>query len=688
MPAPFLPRAAAHARTLALSALTSAVLAACGGGGDETGAAAAHAAPAAATTTAHTGISAGAATTGTTASAPARREAAAQSLRQALAARGAGEAAAALAVDSATAAAQLLDYAEAQLPGYFPTREATQQLAPFAYRHYPDTGIYLGVVLTEGAGYPAQGVYVMGGPFGDAPVPVGQLTDYVTPAPYTLALSTDKALVQQGQSTTVRVTLARAAGFTGAVQVALSGLPTGVTASSATIDANATTADIVLSAQAGAPHSLPQTAHLTASASGALLHKPLSVTVRGAAGSVDTSFGGGVQTTPVGYEDYANAVAVQPDGKVVVAGASSSNAGTFVTLVRYGRDGGLDSTFGNGGKVVTPVGADDDAALALAVQADGRIVVAGSTAQAATGQDFLVLRYLADGTLDPSFGADGKVVTSFGSDTDRAMAVAIQPDGKIVVGGETQSGASTSGIDFALARYLPDGTLDGAFGSGGKVVTPIASHAGTDSIYALALPVVDGEQRILAVGGEGNFQAARYRADGQLDSGFGTGGKVTNLFNANIGSARSVVLLPGGQAVLAGSVVNDFAAVQLTVQGTLDAGFGTGGRFVHAVSASNWDSATALVRQADGKLVLGGWVYAGNSSAGDFAALRIDASGQLDPSFGNGGVAVHATAAGTKSDVAHGLVLQADPRVSTVRAIQAGEASGSNYDFSVIRLWL
>jgi uncharacterized delta-60 repeat protein len=697
MPAPSLRRAAAHARVLTLTAVTAAALAACGGGGDAaTPDASSTAATAAATRTTAFGIPAApvraAGDTASKGSAKgtdheAATASATQALRRALAAPRAGDAAV-LAVDAATAAAQLLDYAEAQLPGYFPTREATQQFAPFAFRHYPDTGIYLGVVLADGAGYPAQGVYVMGGPFGDAPVAVGQLTDYVTPAPYTVALSTDKALVQQGQSTTVRVTLTRAPGFTGAVQVSLGGLPAGVTAGTATIAANATSAELVLSAQASTPHSLPATAHLTASATGAQLHKPLSVTVRGAAGSVDTSFGGGVQTTPIGYEDYANAVAVQPDGKVVVAGSSSSNAGTFVTLVRYGRDGGLDTTFGNGGKLVTPVGASDDAALALAVQADGRIVVVGSTEQAATGQDFLVLRYLADGSLDPSFGSGGKVITSFGDDSDRALAVAIQPDGKIVVGGESQSGASTSGIDFALARYLPNGTLDPAFGSGGKVVTAISSYAGRDSIYALALPVVDGEQRILAVGGEGNFQAARYRANGQLDAGFGSGGKVTDLFNASIGSARSVVLLPGGQAVLAGSVANDFAAVQLTVQGTLDGSFGTGGRFVHAVSAGNWDSATALVRQADGKLVLGGWVYAGNSSAGDFAALRLNANGQLDTSFGNAGVAIHPTAAGLKSDIAHGLVLQADPRVPTVRAIQAGEASGSNYDFSVIRLWL
>ena len=690
MSAPLPCRAACRARALALAAVTAAALTACGGG-DETASAAADARATPAATPA--------------ADAPTRPEAAAQALRRTLAAAGpagpAGPAAAATAtaatataataataVDAATAAEQLLDYAEASLPGYFPTREATRQLAPFAFRHYPDTGVYLGVVLADAAGYPAQGVYVMGGAFGDAPVYAGQLTDYIAPAPCTLALSTDKAQVQQGQASTVRVSLTRAAGFTGAVQLSLAGLPAGVTASATTIAADATSADIVLSAQAGAPHSLPTTAALKASAGGALLHKPLSVTVRGAAGSVDTSFGGGVQTTPVGFEDYANAVAVQADGKVLVAGSSSSNAGTFVALVRYRRDGGLDTGFADGGKRVTPVGTGSGTALALAVQPDGRIVVAGSTARGGADTDVLLLRYLPDGTLDAGFGSGGTVITSFGSDADRALAVAIQPDGRIVVGGETQSGASTSGVDFALARYLPDGTLDPVFGSGGKVVTPISSHAGRDSVYALALPVVDGEQRILAVGGEGNFQAARYRANGQLDAGFGSGGKVSGLFNGNIGSARSVVLLPGGQAVLAGSVMNDFAAVQLTAQGTLDASFGTGGRFVQAVSAANWDSATGIVRQPDGKLVLGGWVYAGNSSAGDFAALRLTAGGQLDTGFGTAGIAIHPTAAGLKSDIAHGLVLQADPRVSTVRAIQAGEASGSNYDFSLIRLWL
>lgn len=673
MPAPLTRLALSQAVALVLSL----GLAACGGGDDS-----------ATSSDQHMAAAALPAATATEA-APAAAAAGLRAQALSTTGRSAVRANALVAVDASAAAQQLLDFAEASLPGYFPTREATLSLPPFAYRYYADTGVYVGVALGDAAPYVSNGVYVLGGAFGDAPLYVGQVTEFITPAPYGLALSTDKALVQQGATTSVRVTLTRMAGFTDAVQLTLSGLPAGVTASSATIAANATTADLVLTAQAGAPHSLPTTATLKATAAGAqLLQRPLSVTVRGAAGSVDTSFGGGINTTPVGFEDYANAVAVQPDGKVIVAGSSSSSAGTFITLVRYGRDGGLDATFGSGGKLVTPVGADNDAAHAVAVQADGRIVVVGSSSQPGTGDDFVVLRYQADGTLDAGFGNGGKVVTSFSTDSDRALAVAIQDDGKIVVAGETQSGAATTGVDFAIARYLANGTLDAGFGSGGKVTTAIASSSGRDTAYALALPVIDGEQRILAVGGEGNFMAARYRANGSLDNSFGAGGKVSDLFNANIGAAFAVTLLPGGKAVLAGSVLNDFAAVQLSANGTLDASFGDGGRVVHAVSAGNWDSATAVVRQADGKLVLGGWVYTGNSSSGDFAALRLTAGGQLDTGFGSGGVAIHPVASGTKSDIAHGLVLQADPRVSTVRAIQAGEASGSNYDFALIRLWL
>jgi uncharacterized delta-60 repeat protein len=148
-------------------------------------------------------------------------------------------------------------------------------------------------------------------------------------------------------------------------------------------------------------------------------------------------------------------------------------------------------------------------------------------------------------------------------------------------------------------------------------------------------------------------------------------------------------VLPTGEAVLAGHIGHQFAVAQLTPAGQLDNRFGTqgSGRFRFSV-VNNWNEATALVRQADGRFVVGGWAYSGNGSSGDFAAIRLTAQGTLDGAFGTAGVTLTPMATGTKDDQSHAMVLQADDRVPTVRAIQAGEANGSNHDFAVLRLWL
>jgi uncharacterized delta-60 repeat protein len=209
-------------------------------------------------------------------------------------------------------------------------------------------------------------------------------------------------------------------------------------------------------------------------------------------------------------------------------------------------------------------------------------------------------------------------------------------------------------------------------------------------VRALAVQTVNGNTRILAAGGEGDFIAARYTDAGTLDASFGVNGKVVGLFNATIGSARAMAVLPSGEAVLAGHIGHNFAAVQLTTDGQLDSRFGAAhdGRFTQAVSAANWDEATALVRQADGKLILGGWVYAGNSTAGDFATLRLNADGSVDAGYGTAGVTIKPMAAASKNDLAHAAVLQPDERIPSVRAIVAGEANGSNHDVALTRLWL
>lgn len=669
---PFLARCAA-------GALIAALLVACGGGAEP-----GDAAPAAA-------------------SAAGRAEAAADAMvttaarRSAQAATVATAAPAALVVaDPQAATEQLLDFAEASFPAYFPGHVATQTLAPFLFRHYPATGVYLGVVQDDGP-YSRGGVYVMGGAFGQAPLHVGALTDFVSPdgpGARIVLPAGDKLQVTQASHTTLRVNVERLKGYTGPVQLALSDLPAGATSDVVVVPAGAAFADIPIAATAAAPHSLPTTARLTVSAvfgpRQAVATQAVTVTVRGVPGAVDTSFGSGAVITPVANsEDYAHAVAVQPDGKVVTAGTTAISTGTVVALTRHLRDGGLDPAFGNGGKVITQVGARGDSARAVTVQADGKILVAGWTDATGTDANFLVLRYLADGHLDPAFADGGRFVLPIGaSGTDRAYAIAVQDDGGIVVGGTTLSGTSTTGQDFALIRLTPAGQLDAGFGQGGKVITPMQTHSGGDIVYAIALPVIDGQQRVLAVGGEGDFMAARYLPNGTLDGTFGVGGKVVGLFRSNIGAARSVALLPGGRMVLAGGVLNDFAAAQLAPSGTLDPSFGQGGLVTVPVSTSNWDNATALARQSDGKLLLGGWSYRANSSAADFVALRLLPGGALDPMFGEAGIAIRPVAAGTRNDSARGMVLQSDDRVPTVRAILGGETSVNNNDFGLLRLWL
>lgn len=597
----------------------------------------------------------------------------------------------AAAVDPADAAQQLMAFAEQQYPALFPAGAATQQAWPFVYRHYPATGSYLGVVTGTGSAYQPQGVYVMGGPLGAAPRLMGLVTDFITPVepPARLDLSQPQAVVQQGGWRTLTVTLQRRAGFNGPVQVDVTGLPAGVTARPLTLPGGRDSAELVLDAVAAAPHSLPTAATVHARADGVAHIQPLSVTVRGAAGQVDTSFGGGVTVTPVDIgEDQVHATAVQADGKLLVAGSAATTRGTQMAVLRYGRDGGLDPSFGNGGKLLLRVGSrGHDAAHALAVQPDGRIVVAGISDQGATGLDMVVLRLLPDGRPDPAFADAGVRVIDLAGDTDRAWAVAVQDDGRIVVGGEANRGASSSGVDFALLRLTAAGALDTSFGDGGRVFTALKSASGGDVLRALALPVIDGQTHILAVGGDGDFLAARYHPDGSLDTRFGAAGKVVGLFNASIGGARAVALLPDGRAVLAGHIHHRFAAAQLTTTGTLDTSFGTAGRVEHAVVA-NWNEATALVRQSDGRLLLAGWAYSGNSSSGDFAALRLTAAGTLDPGFASAGVLLRPVATGTRNDQARALALQPDDRVPTVRAFIAGEANDSNHDMVVMRLWL
>lgn len=511
------------------------------------------------------------------------------------------------------------------------------------------------------------------------------------PAAFRISLVGERLPILAGGTATVEVRVDRAETFAGAVTVTVDHLPAGVSADALTIGAGSVSGTLTLRAAATAAHSLPTAVGVRGQAVGGEDHDVTAaiVTVIGTPGALDTSFGatGGKVVVPAGISDDTGlAVAVQPDGKVLIAGRAAEHLGDFA-LVRLERDGALDATFGTGGRVLTDLAGAADAVHAIALQPDGKIVVAGVTTTAATGNDFAVARYLPDGRLDASFGTGGTVITAVGPDADAAYAIALQADGKIVVGGDSSRGASQTGVDYALVRYTATGALDAGFGTGGVVLTPIAASGGRDSIYALATQFIDGEERIVAAGGEGDFSAARYRATGALDASFGSGGKVARMLGSTIGAARAIAIGPNNVITLAGHGHHDVALAQLTVGGTLDVGFGAGGTTITKLSVTNWDEAQALVREPDGGLVVAGWVYEGGSSAGNFAVLRYGAAGALDARFGTGGTAIIPVAAGSKADQAMAVTVQPDDRVPTRRIVAAGWASDSNTDLAVIRVW-
>ncbi len=508
----------------------------------------------------------------------------------------------------------------------------------------------------------------------------------VAEEPATLWVSADPKLpILQGTVGHIEVTIERKEGANGPVAITAEDLPPGVAVEQVVIEATETSATLAFTANADAPHSLPTQILVRATLGTSAAVTPVTLTVYGPPGSLDTSFGGGRVMLPAGVsDDYANAVVVQPDGKIILGGRGAENAGDFA-LIRLERDGSVDTSFGNNGRVLTDFAGTSDSINALVLQTDGKIVAVGSTV-GANSTDFALARYMPDGSLDGSFGQGGKVTHSITDDTDIAYAALVTVDGFIVVGGSANTGNNATGVDFALARFAPSGQLDRNFGTQGVTLSAFRPGTAGDHIYALAFQPLDGEQRIVAAGGEGDMVVARYRSNGTLDTDFGAGGSVLNVLGSTIGAAYAVAITPEGNIALAGHSHNDVAIVQLGSDGAVDDLFGTNGKVITPVT-SNWDAARALAIDTAGKLVVAGWAWEGNSSAGDFVTLRYLTKGQLDPSFGSGGIVITPMAAGAKADESRAIAIQLDDRVPTHRFVVAGWANNDTADFAVARFW-
>jgi uncharacterized delta-60 repeat protein len=349
-------------------------------------------------------------------------------------------------------------------------------------------------------------------------------------------------------------------------------------------------------------------------------------------------------------------VATQRDGKTVVAAtyrAVNNRGQADFALVRFNFDGTLDTTFGkhHTGFSFKHVGKDNgrDEARAIAIQPDGKILVAGVSDRArrfrSDTKDMVVARFLPNGLLDTSFADGGTRFIEFGN--SEANDIALQRDGKIVLAGSVDGALLSSDFDFAVARLNPDGKLDSTFDGDGKRSFGMGGE--DDRAFAVAVdetgsPATNRHFGTIVIGGRTNqhlrdsvFQAAvaRLTADGTLDKSFNRTGKaIRPPANQSVSAVNDILIQAGGKIVLAGRADGGFRLERLTPDGTTDASFGPNHRgFVNTIFGGPCE-ARRIAFGSDSGLVVGGTVN------GKFGLARYSADGMIKSSFGNGGKVV------------------------------------------------
>jgi uncharacterized delta-60 repeat protein len=387
-------------------------------------------------------------------------------------------------------------------------------------------------------------------------------------------------------------------------------------------------------------------------------------------GTLDKSFGSnGIVINEPGVKNTSFcAIAIQTDAKIVAAGYSTIGQYLDFLIARYDTNGSLDGSFGVNGKVTTTIGAGSCSIHSLHISSDGKMIVAGY-AYYDTIAAFALAKYTYDGSLDTSFGTGGIVITSFGENSISSSS-AIQEDGKIVLAG--YSGFSSGvlpGVNckFALARYNPDGSLDSTFGINGKITTAVRTM--DDGALSMGIQS-DGK---IVLDGYSYFQngwniltdiaLVRYNINGILDTTFGIWGKVITEVGMS-SNAHSLLILNDNKIVVCGSAYNgskeDIVLVQYNTEGLLDTTFGINGIITTSIGSGD-DKANCLLLQPDNKiLVTGSTSNVTDGSKSNFAVVRYNFNGSLDNTFGSDGIAV--TAIDTISSF-RAAAIQADGKI-------------------------
>ncbi|MEZ5425082.1 MAG: delta-60 repeat domain-containing protein [Pyrinomonadaceae bacterium] len=399
----------------------------------------------------------------------------------------------------------------------------------------------------------------------------------------------------------------------------------------------------------------------------------LNLIILAAAGDLDPTFDsdGVVFTAVSSGNDEANSMVIDSAGRIVVAGYSDNGSDNDFAVVRYNTDGSLDTSFDSDGIVTTDFNSNQDLANSVAIDSQGRIVVAGLS-----NNQFAIVRYNADGSLDTTFDSDGKVRTSVGSNTSKGNSVAIDVNDKIIVAGEVLNSGER---DFAVVRYNTDGSLDTGFDTDGIVFTDINSNS-NDEGYAVAIDsagkiVVSG--RTFITGSNTDIAIVRYNSDGSLDTSFDTDGIVITDFNGTgtFEQANDVVIDANNKIVVGGGVNNagsNFMLARYNTDGSLDTSFDTDG--FQTVDFGGPDSGRSIAIDSNGRIIVGG------NTNDAFGIARLNTDGSLDTNFGTMGK--FSMYFGTDESPANAVAVDAYDRI-----VAAGSAFPvGNQDFAVARL--
>lgn len=389
----------------------------------------------------------------------------------------------------------------------------------------------------------------------------------------------------------------------------------------------------------------------------------ISIKINAQPTSLDSTFGnfGIVKTIINAGNDHCIALAIQANGKIVAVGYTNPGTGKDFMIARYNTNGTLDNSFGTNGVVVTQISTSDDQASSLKIQSNGKIIVAGY-ATYNSKKDFVVVRYNTDGTLDNSFGVNGIVRTTMSVYDDYATSVNIQNDGKIVVSGNSYIYA------ISIARYETNGILDSAFGINGKVITLFNDIQGNGRANSNCSAIQTDGKIIIAgsISAMGqDFMLLRYNTDGEIDSSFGNNGMVRTAFATNYNDwINALVLQPDGKIVCVGNTSPGphcyIAIARYNDNGTID--------FQSTNYCFDMGGALSVALQNNGKIVTAGF----NFSAGPYLSMiRFNTGGSLDYTFGSGGCG-----GSTLVNDAYGLAIQSDGKYVTC---------GTYYDFSLAR---